>query len=1111
MTQIEEQMAEDGVDDIMQEPLIEEVPDETEPMEGVASITELNTPEAAGEKPELPANEGALTWKIHPFSRATDHKLYSPTFSAGNYPWNILMFPRGNREGQNTAMSLYLNAADAEAAPVGWNRRASFKLTVVNHLNPEQSIAKDSQHNFTGGAVDWGFTSFMPLRELLDPRKGFLVDDTITVTAHVVMDKTDSLFYDSKKETGFVGLKNQGATCYMNSLLQFLYNINYFRQAVYHMPTAEEEDLSKSIPLALQSLFYKLQFGEASVSTKDLTKSFGWDSYDAFMQHDVQELNRVLQEKLEEKMKGTKVEGTIAQLFEGHMHMFIECINVDYKSTRKESFMDLQLDVKGCKNIYDSFDKYCEDARKGVLFDDFPPVLQLQLKRFEYDFRRDIMVKINDRYEFPEELDLDFGDGKYLSENADRSVRNLYRLHSVLVHSGGVHGGHYYAFIKPNGKQWFKFDDEKVSVEDVKKALNEQYGGEDENSPPGTGFNTFKFTKYSNAYMLVYVRTSHWDKIMCDVGKNDIQEHVRLRLEAEKEEKEQRRREKQEAHLYTVFRIVTDQDLRDQIGQTRWFDLADQDKVKTFRVKKQMLFGEFRGLVAKELGVPLEQQRFWTFARRQNNTLRPAKALSPSEDELRVTDVKDGPAMSTRLQQPQTIALFLETPVPPSTELPPINKSVILLFLKFYDPKTQTLRYIGRIFATKTQRFVDLMPLLLKRAGLPEGTKLCIYEEIKFDPSVMVDLQTPSHSLANAQLEDGDILCLQEEPSEDELEELPYPTVKHYLSWVRNRMTVCFRRLEQPKEVGITLELSRDLDYDGVAAALTEALRKAGQAEALGLEDPALLRFTAQQPFVNAPKPQPLKFHGFDTLYSIMSHYNTILETVFYEVLDIPLRDLEQLKTLKVSYHGGNTELVSTHDVRLPKDSSVADVLEALRMQLPEDKRPAALRLLEVFYSKIYKVFAADEKIDTIDDRYWQVRAEPVPQEEMDPPQSTRRIHAYHVNPDATNNVNFGNPFILQVGGEETLAEIKPRIQAKLGITDEEFVKWKFAFMTNLRQPEYLEDEDIVAARFARQSAGLVSTETSYLGLEHADTGPKRPHHNSNRFSQYERPVKIYN
>ena len=59
-------------------------------------------------------------------------------------------------------------------------------------------------------------------------------------------------------------------------------------------------------------------------------------------------------------VQGTKVEGTIGRLFEGHMHMFIECINVDYKSTRRESFMDLQLDVKGCANIYNSFDKYCE-------------------------------------------------------------------------------------------------------------------------------------------------------------------------------------------------------------------------------------------------------------------------------------------------------------------------------------------------------------------------------------------------------------------------------------------------------------------------------------------------------------------------------------------------------------------------------------------------------------------------------------------------------------------------------------------------------------------------------------------------------------------------------
>lgn len=69
------------------------------------------------------------------------------------------------------------------------------------------------------------------------------------------------------------------------------------------MPTTENDMPSGSIPLALQSLFYKLQYSENSVATKELTKSFGWDTYDSFMQHDVQELNRVLCEKLEDKMK----------------------------------------------------------------------------------------------------------------------------------------------------------------------------------------------------------------------------------------------------------------------------------------------------------------------------------------------------------------------------------------------------------------------------------------------------------------------------------------------------------------------------------------------------------------------------------------------------------------------------------------------------------------------------------------------------------------------------------------------------------------------------------------------------------------------------------------
>lgn len=37
------------------------------------------------------------------------------------------------------------------------------------------------------------------------------------------------------------------------------------------------------------------------------------------------------------------MEGTIQQLFEGHHMNYIECINVDYKSTRKESFYGIHF------------------------------------------------------------------------------------------------------------------------------------------------------------------------------------------------------------------------------------------------------------------------------------------------------------------------------------------------------------------------------------------------------------------------------------------------------------------------------------------------------------------------------------------------------------------------------------------------------------------------------------------------------------------------------------------------------------------------------------------------------------------------------------------------
>ncbi|CAN1298210.1 Ubiquitin C-terminal hydrolase 12 [Linum perenne] len=1043
-----------------------------QPMEALVAPAETATTEAQSVDDPPSAR---FTWTIDNFSRLNTKKLYSEVFVIGGYKWRILVFPKGNNVDH---LSMYLDVADSSTLPYGWSRYAQFSLTIVNQIQQKCSIRKETQHQFNPRESDWGFTSFMPLGELYDPGRGYLVNDTCIIEADVAV-----------------------------------------RKAVYHMPTTENDMPSGSIPLALQSLFYKLQYSDTSVATKELTKSFGWDTYDSFMQHDVQELNRVLSEKLEDKMKGTVVEGTIQQLFEGHAMNYIECINVDYKSTRKESFYDLQLDVKGCRDVYASFDKYVEverlegdnkyhaeqhglqDAKKGVLFIDFPPVLQLQLKRFEYDFMRDTMVKINDRYEFPLQLDLDVEDGKYLSPAADRSVRNLYTLHSVLVHSGGVHGGHYYAYIRPTlSDQWFKFDDERVTKEDMKRALEEQYGGEEELPQTNPGFNNspFKFTKYSNAYMLVYIRESDKEKIICNVDEKDIAEHLRVRLKKEQEEKEQKRKEKSEAHLYTIIKVARSEDLLEQIGKDIYFDLVDHDKVRSFRIQKQMPFTLFKEEVAKEFGVPVQFQRFWLWAKRQNHTYRPNRPLTPQEESQSVGQLRE---VSNKANNAE-LKLLLEVELGPDMHPiapPERTKEDILLFFKLYDPLKEELRYLGRQFVKGSGKPMEILTKLNEMAGYASDQEIDLYEEIKFEPHVMCEPVDKKIAFRSSQLEDGDIVCFQKPPGE----QCRYPDVPSFLEYVHNRQVVRFRSLEKPKEDEFSLELSKLHTYDDVVERV---------AHHLGLDDPSKIRLTSHNCYSQQPKPQQIKYRGVDSLSDMLVHYNQTSDILYYEVLDIPLPELQGLKTLKVAFHHATKDEVVIHTIRLPKQSTVGDVINDLKTKVELSHPDAELRLLEVFYHKIYKIFPPNEKIENINDQYWTLRAEEIPEEEKQIGPNDRLIHVYHFMKDTAQTQvqvqNFGEPFFLVIREGETLAEVKVRIQQKLQVPDEEFSKWKFAFLS-LGRPEYLQESDVVSSRFQRRD--VYGAWEQYLGLEHADSAPKRSYAANQNRHTYEKPVKIYN
>lgn len=85
---------------------------------------------------------------------------------------------------------------------------------------------------------------------------------------------------------------------------------------------------------------------------------------------------------------------------------------------------------------------------------------------------------------------------------------------------------------------------------------------------------------------------------------------------------------------------------------------------------------------------------------------------------------------------------------------------------------------------------------------------------------------------------------------------------------------------------------------------------------------------------------------------------------------------------------------------------------------------------------------------------------------------------------------HFGNPFLIRIELGERLADVKTRIQAKLGVKAEDFASWRWSWHAGLAPPEELSDDDSLESRLKRSS--LSSLYCDYLGVEHADSAPRR-------------------
>ncbi|KAL9102026.1 MAG: hypothetical protein Q9163_002781 [Psora crenata] len=1056
--------------------------------------------------PKLPdletADEAISTWNIERY-RSLHQKERGPLFECGGHSWRILLFPYGNNVD---FASLYLeqgrDGEDLEDKPKeGWSACVQFTLVLWNRNDPSMFTYHTASHRFNPEESDWGFTRFAEIRKLFAPQwedksRPMVENEAVNVTAYVRMykDTTGVLWhnfvnYNSKKETGM---------------------------AVYQIPTEQATDRAKSA-WALQRLFYLLQTNDEAVSTQELTLSFGWETRHIFEQQDVQELSRILMERMEERMKGTAAENALAKMFVGKMKTYISCIHVDYESSRIEDFWDIQLNVSGNKNLDDSFKDYIQvetmdgenkyfaegfglqDAKKGVIFESFPQVLHLQLKRFEYDLNRDAMMKVNDRYEFPESFDA----APYLSETADKSEPYIYSLHSVLVHSGDFNAGHYYAFLRPKADgPFYKFDDDRVTRATMKEAMEENFGGDYGNKANGALVRnpytrTLSTKRSMSAYMLVYIRKSRMSSILHDVAESDSPPHIAKQLKDERATLERRRKERDEQHLYLTLGVVTEANFKAHQGfdLTTWdADNTTASKPQIHRVLRTSTVGELVKTLAKGQQVSPDHLRLWVMVNRQNKTIRPDQPLENLDMPIEAAYVKHGSRdKSFRLWAEPATTFEDNKPVWPDMQPTNKNDPPVLVFLKYFDAEAQTLMGVGHIYIKKQSKVADICPMILQVMGWANGSSalsnglangnpspptLCLYEEIK---NSMIEPMKPKATLQHAEIQDGDIVCFQKQLSEKQASAIAqtggYTDAREFYDYLLNRKQVTFspKYLTGTDKEVFKLDLTRKMSYEQFSAKVGEHLKV----------DPTHIRFSTVH-IATGKARAVVKRNANQSLNQILSPSFTSYsnssqrdDALYYEILDMSLSELDTKKALRVTFVTEGFSKEDTFDILAPKMGTVKDLIAGVQKRAKLDDETAQnIRIYEIYNGKVNREYRDETSLTQITE-FSILIAEVIPEEERSAGENETAIYCFHY--DKEPSKTHGIPFKFIVKPGELFKVTKQRISKRIGFKGKQFEKVKFAIIQRsiYAKPTYLNDEDILSE--------LTRVPEDFLGLDHAN------------------------